>query len=406
MEEKVFYDIHCHAMNLSHPNLSALLRRVNIPLVLAVYTPAISIFMRDKIEKTTNTLSIMESDMGSFFLLMEHCLKKDNPLWISDKGHRGLRVGEKIYGKIILTPLMMDFGYKNMRITEEYCKNIVEKPIVEQVIDVFWGIKKYINESSEKLFEIYPFLGINTKNYTMKKINIMLDKYFGDYDGTYGKLRENYQKLSGFSGNIGELGSNCFSGIKLYPPLGFDPWPGDGPEREKVKYLYEYCMNKGIPVTVHCSDGGFIVGDPQESERRTSPDAWEEVLIKYPDLKINFGHMGKLGKLKKMLNRQEWAQKIIDYILRYDNVYTDFSNCGFSEEYYKSLRKLIGSYSEKQQKKINDRILFGSDYMVNLLYCDSYSSYIRVFSESGSLNEVEKSKFSSANPEKFLFTRK
>jgi hypothetical protein len=35
-----------------------------------------------------------------------------------------------------------------------------------------------------------------------------------------------------------------FAGIKLYPPLGYDPWPAKNEEREKVKLLYHKCLEK------------------------------------------------------------------------------------------------------------------------------------------------------------------
>ena len=37
MSEKFFFDIHCHAMNLSHPNLLALIKPFTIATVKYVY---------------------------------------------------------------------------------------------------------------------------------------------------------------------------------------------------------------------------------------------------------------------------------------------------------------------------------------------------------------------------------
>ena len=39
-----------------------------------------------------------------------------------------------------------------------------------------WATRKH-----EKLFEIYPFMGIDTRNYTKKEIINLLDKYFNGF---------------------------------------------------------------------------------------------------------------------------------------------------------------------------------------------------------------------------------
>lgn len=404
MEENRFYDIHCHAMNLSHPNLSAFLRRINIRFVMTVFAPIVSIFMGKTINRTKNLLSVMENDLGSFFLLMEEDIKNHSAAWQENQDGKGLKAGNRLYNKVILTPLMMDFGYKDMNDPSIFYGKPIEKPIVEQVTDLFNGIKKYLMESPDKLLEIYPFLGINTQNYTLEKIKIMLGKYFSEYNGTYERLRHNYGSLTNFDGNIEKMGSNFFSGVKLYPPLGFDPWPeGNKTEMDKVEYLYGYCQKHRIPVTVHCSDGGFVVGKARDAEIRTSPKRWEKVLEKYPKLKINFAHMGKTGKFWKVLTREQWTRQILDLVLKYDDVYTDFSCCGFSEAYYASLKALLEKYANKQTEKLYSRILFGSDFMINLLYIDSYSGYIDIFLESPSFTNTQKHDFVFRNPERFMF---
>ncbi len=404
MGETRLYDVHCHAMNLSHPNLTAFLQRINIPFAMAVFAPVVSVFMGKTINRTRNLLSVMENDMGSFFLLMEADLKNHSGAWRSDTAGKGLKVGGRLYEKIVLTPLMMDFGYKDMKDPGIFYGKPVQKPIVEQVTDLFNGIRKYLKESPDKLLEIYPFLAINTQNYSLDQIRTMLDKYFSDYNGTYERLRRNYDRLTGFDGNIETMGSNFFSGVKLYPPLGFDPWPEDSKaELDKVDYLYGYCQRHRIPVTVHCSDGGFVVGKARDAELRTNPKRWKKVLEKYPQLRVNFAHMGKSSKFWKVLTRDQWARQIFELVLKYDEVYTDFSCCGFSEAFYASLKAMLEKYSDQQKEKLMGRILFGSDFMINLLYIDSYSGYIDLFLQSPSFTHDEKHDFVYNNPERFLF---
>ena len=66
-------------------------------------------------------------------------------------------------------------------------------PSSNRSTDVFNAIRKYVSSASsaeltekyphlasgtKRVFEIYPFLGLNTKNYNMARIQKMLDKIF------------------------------------------------------------------------------------------------------------------------------------------------------------------------------------------------------------------------------------
>lgn len=354
-----FYDIHCHAFNLSHANLIAIIKRVfsklarvsnkrylrilfrifmpiaSIPasVILVIISVAFSLFPAKMqkigmkflrflgLNKVINLLSAMQNDLGSLFILME----KDMKTLSKNEGH--LEVGGSTYNKIVLTPLMMDFGYKGIDCFPNIHYEVYEKPIVEQAIDLFDGIKKYRNNNPNGIFEIYPFLGLNTQNYPFNdetsdtmdnKLNLsklptelknkidylhprfhfkgkmtqdemerlksvfkgkvdkdriqrifeksqnigkrstlknLLDKYFKKFsqekaDDRYAKLKNEFLKMEKFDGNIEaeEFGNYNFAGIKVYPPLGFNPWP-ERPEKdvielEKVKLLYSYCQKK------------------------------------------------------------------------------------------------------------------------------------------------------------------
>ena len=277
MKERKFYDIHTHAMNLSHPYLLPFVQRLKIDQLLMLSSllsilwvlgrPITKLVIEQKLNRVKNLLSVMENDIGSFFLLMEQYLKDDENLW--GKG-RGLNIGGNSYQKFVLAPLMIDFGYKGIKDPAIYYNRPAQKPIVEQVIDVFNGIKKYRRASQDEIFEIYPFLGLNTANYDMGRLEKMLDKYFADYEGSPEALLSNMGK---FDGDIEHIGSNFFAGIKVYPPLGFDPWPDKVKHRaefDKVCYLYRYCCKKGIPITAHGSEGGFVVVPKKRQREYTS----------------------------------------------------------------------------------------------------------------------------------------
>jgi predicted TIM-barrel fold metal-dependent hydrolase len=332
----------------------------------------------------------------------------------------------------------MDFGKKNFVDSPEFKElnihynNVAIKPIAEQVIDLFNGIKKYKKKIEERgqepLFLIFPFLGLNTVNYDLGNENHLgsdnslmklLDKYFDNYDAILPqrKLDNLRNKFGKFDGDIDakEFGSYFFSGIKVYPPLGFNPWPAEKEyELVKVKYLYEYCQKKRIPITAHCSMGGYQVVSEKEMKHNCSPDTWENVLEKYPGLVLNFAHFGG-DQTNNHLN--EWREKITELMFRYPNVYADISCLCFEKNSYSILKKDIQYYTDRHKqlnktlmqnnsyipREIMDRILFGSDFMINLIWADSYLDYIQLFSQDQHFTADEKDKLCSQNPENFIF---
>lgn len=414
MNKNYFFDIHCHAMNFSHPNLFAFLKRKwTIAMLASPLAPIANILLKKKVEKISNLFSLMENDIADFFLIMEYFLKRDL------KNDSSLVMGDTTFKKIVLTPLMMDFGRKDIK-SDSFYNIAPKKPIVEQVVDVFNGIKKYcenelqietkkyISKKKEgKLFEIYPFLGINTKNYEPEdknaspeaKVKELLDKYFSDYNHERQSL---YNNMGAFTGNIDDMHSNFFAGIKVYPPLGFDPWPEDENELARVKCLYQYCCDKKIPITTHCSEGGFALDN--SAEDYTSPAKWKTVLAnpKFEKLRLNFAHFGRQGRKWYGVKKHDWEDTILKLILSYDNVYADFSYRGCDDGYYDDLKKLIDRQGDKN--KLKQRILFGSDFMINLLDIDSYNQYLDGFIGTGNpIATDDRILFCSTNPERFLF---
>lgn len=454
MDKRTFFDMHLHAFNLSHPSFSVFVRRLlrelpqgllswrrlwRLPAVILVGLMLLALWMafvvvyclpparrvaRSLIHalfgglkrmagRLMNLLFVMENDIGSMFLLVENCLRDpEAPLLRSD----GLHVGGERYGKVVLTPLMMDFGYKDKTPPGKKPKRWLrydvpaERPIVEQVEDLFRGIREYVRTESNakvaerypalrpetpRVFEIYPFLGLNPANYTMERIEGLLAKYFGAYTGR----REDFRaRLGEFDGDIERMGSHFFAGIKVYPPLGFDPWPeGDEEAMGKVKLLYATCSEKGIPLTSHGGGGGFVAVRREVLKAITDVAKWAAVLQHYPDLTVNLAHFppGKGDEARR--------DQTVELALKCENVYVDISCRATSEKYYRELRKLLDGLSEADARKLKSRILFGTDFAVNLMWIDSYNHYLRLFSETWALSPEEKEAMCSTNPERFLF---
>ncbi len=424
-----------HAFNLSHPYLGAFIARFNAGLLLAfspLIAPIALLIMRlprwpvlrlpadwieNKLNLTKNLLAVMENDIGSVFLLLENCLRENSML-----NNVGLHVGDNTYTRYVLTPLIMDFGYKGIRDSTIHYNEPCRKPIRDQVIDVFNSIHYYVEfRYSDKyadvfpylkaddngcetlrIFEIYPLIGINTKNYEMDEIKVLLDKYFKDYTGSRESLAQNVGK---FDGDIDHLTSNFAAGIKLYPPLDFDPWPDDNPdELNKVKYLYGYCEGKGIPITAHGSESGFVVVGKQRLEEITKISKWESVLSEYPELKLNIAHFPVNEKILWVFPKTKRLKAILKLISRYENAYVDFSCRALDHTYYSVLKKLLTDSSPELRRKLSEHILFGSDFSVSLMGVQSYNDYLAIFSSDSSFDSTKKDRFCSSNPEKFLFS--
>ena len=96
----------------------------------------------------------------------------------------------------------------------------------------------------------------------------------------------------------------------------------------------------------------------------------------------------------------DWEKKILEYIARYDGVYADFANSP-GDWYYGHLKTLIDESPDRE--KLRSRILFGSDFPINLLDVDSCNEYLQCFDRTPHFTDGDKDLFRSVNPEMFLF---
>ena len=85
-------------------------------------------------------------------------------------------------------------------------------------------------------------------------------------------------------------------------------------------------------------------------------------------------------------------------ITEYPNAFADFSCTAFDDKFYRALKQLLAG-----QPHIHDRILFGSDFMINLLWCNSYNDYLELFLKTKHLTKEDKQALCSDNPARFLF---
>lgn len=206
-------------------------------------------------------------------------------------------------------------------------------------------------------------------------------RYLGQIDGTAeaslqlpGRLLPFFGIHPDRPGHLDELKraveSKGFVGVKLYPSLGYKV---DSPTMRKV---YEYCLDKDLPVLLHCGHGGFY--RTEDYIELCNPNQWSDVLKDYPNLRVCFAHFGGWEALGKqnclgknwpppdkpgLKAKDNWGKEIYDFIRTYPNVYTDlakhvtmFENDADRDMYFDTLQSLV-----KPGGELEGRILFGTD---------------------------------------------
>lgn len=212
-----------------------------------------------------------------------------------------------------------------------------------------------------------------------------------------------------------------FAGIKVYPPNGFSPYDKVlvGPDS-----IFEFCSKNGIPVISHCSYGGFatpamcinvngfiipkdnsepIIFDGDYSfnlgirdgftnmvrERAgvlNDPLIWEKVLEKYNNLTLVLAHFGS--------GNDVWQNNILRLLKKYPNLYTDVS-CMSDVTTLQSVKDIYD-----QNPDIQDKILYGSDFFLDMFFNDSFEQYLNRIQNT--LKQPMFDKISSENPQKFM----
>ncbi|HWR12012.1 MAG TPA: amidohydrolase family protein [Rectinemataceae bacterium] len=408
-----FFDIHCHAHTLSHPSFLALIQTLRMRRLEALFSQltsfeylASSLFHRGG-EKIRNMLSVMENEPGDIFKLMEDDLtgvyaKSADEKPLAQDGV--LELGGHRYGKLVISPLLMDFNEPGPYKPDTYYDRYPNKTMDAQIVDVMLGIREYRLTRPNGLLEIQPFLGVTPKAYTAESLTRFLETWLSYYSRDRDEARADFECMGELLVGDVTRKHSPFAGIKLYPPLGFDPWPADGAEREKVEILYSFAEKRKIPLTTHCDDGGFRVLPLEESWRNSSPASYRPALERHPGLIINFAHLGTQYSIPNRLAPPPtaWRDEIFKLMVDFPGVYGDFSFNGVSPEYYDSLLATLGNMEPSTRAVAERRIMFGSDFMVNLIKVRSYADYFRIFSGSAIDPELKKA-FCSDNPRRFLF---
>lgn len=411
-----FFDIHFHVMTFKEPNLAAFFSSLDTSAasflqgnITKDYIITLnSIFKGQFLSQVENTLTAFSRPIDETFKMMEDDLKgkyrrennkADYPSvpYLRDKK---LYFRDQVYDRIFLSPLLMDFSQTQSTIDKLYYSFTAFDKITPYALDTISAINKYY-ENDDGIFEFYPFIGINPSAHSFEFLVNHLNRFVDITHNIHPSHKLNDKE-------------RIFFGVKLYPPLGFDPWPQDSQELKKVRYLYDFCSKNRVPIITHCDDQGFKGIDPTQARKFTDPATWKTVLENYPSLIIDFAHVGreyainsKIGLLDnvqariKKLPTGEWFYTLMDMIKEYDNVYTDISFTGCYKDFYITFLNYLDLLNENDRERIESRILFGSDFSVNLLRVESYLNYYHIFDSSPFSDELIH-KMVSINPMNFL----
>lgn len=414
-----------HAMNLIHPNFVSFVDSVADNITEFVTSGALSPGYlltpanrgQQGLVTILNMFSVFERPIGEIFALMEDDLagaftsrqatgkgKKPTNLKYPEKPYicdGKLYFRSMVYDKYAMVPLVMDFSrHSNDEDSRSYYTNELQEKILAYVKDTLNGIDWYRTSRPQGILEFFPFLGINPEVHTLDFIQELLKTYVRtDASPAWGPRRIKAPKR--------------FRGIKFYPPLGTNPWPdNDAYKRKKIEYIYSFCESNNLPIITHCDDQGFRGIPAKLGQQYTNPAAWNAVLERFPQLKVDFAHYGRqynpIGKspLKALLDNSwtndPWFTEIVDLMARFDHVYADFSFSGTDPDFYRDLSAFIhGLEDETLSKTILERSMFGSDFSVNLAKVESYTNYLKIFDESP-FTDDEIDGFVSRNPIRFL----
>jgi len=357
-------------------------------------------------EATRNILSVVENDVAGILELMEDDLagvfrKPGDPPALLRDGRMSL--GGEEYDRLVLEPMLMDFQAAHSNAEDLYYDRPPAKPMSSQVDDILEGIQEYRRRRPDGFLVVRPFLGIHPNHYDKEGLRALLANSFRGFHRSASGHRDAWRASLRYSGNPERPSRGAFAGVKVYPPLGFDPWPQDGEEKEKLRMLYGFCVENHIPMVTHCDDQGYRTIPLEDSFRFTSPARWRPVFETYPGLEVCFAHFGQQyirGPGAPPLG--EWANEIVDLILERPGVWTDFSFDGVDAGYYDVLESRLNALDKISRERVERAILFGTDFPLCLMKIRSYSDYWRLFMESP-ISERRKRLFAVENGEAFLF---
>lgn len=373
MEVEYFVDCHCHMFTVTdlplYRSTYAMAQRATIAKKLMVpffslIVPAMDV--PKKVAALRKFMTFFEKEP------LEACTQVLEEL--SEIAKAGADGGVFKAGKVVVTPLVMDFYDPD----DSHDKLISQAGRLRSaIINIQWtGVL------------VLPFLGLDPRRGTAS-IEYLLDNLtLGSWDGKVKSIPDRENETSS-----GGVATGDFIGIKLYPPLGFDPLPEEDELRDDILAVYQLFSNRRLPLTVHCQNSGLEL--VKDGGKLSHPKKWQKVLEKVPNLRINFAHFGGEEGVKAMIpfvdRPQEgpgvegrpkqyrgipvldgWTGRIVQLLRKYENTYADLSAFDFSDReavaalHWVLYHDLNGDFDDLGRHSILTKLLWGSDYPMPL----------------------------------------
>jgi len=421
---RLLYDIHCHAMTLARPALGrfvdAFLAGGLESFFSQVAAPGylVSAMALNGGDTIRNLLAAVENDPVALIELIEDDLagvyarslaaapSSSAQGRIGPKateapilGPQGLALLGESWDAYLICPLLMDFGARAVG-TSTYYSAPPRKALEEGVREILAGMAGYRRERPNGRLVVRPFLGIDPGGRGAAATEAALDRYFAGYSRRPAAQLSAFKAAARWKGDARRPPRGSFAGIKLYPPLGFDPWPQDPGELDATRLLYAFCERRGVPIVVHCDDQGYRTIGLGKAMAVTDPGRWYAVLSEYPELIVDFAHFGEryLGRPR---DRESWTRTIVALMDRYPGVYADVAFNGCDPGYWSRLERFLDSLPARAADRARSRLLFGTDFVISLAKSRSYRDYVVDFA-SGPLDAALKRAMMAENPGRYL----
>lgn len=171
-----------------------------------------------------------------------------------------------------------------------------------------------------------------------------------------------------------------FSGVKLYPPMGFRP-DSDNPDQDRMlKELFAFCVDKDVPIMAHCTPLGAECR--KRAGLNSNPEYWGNVLARTgcARLRLCYGHAGgghfevdgeafegwNAVDLAAWNADNNYARRIVEHCVTYENVYCDLSYHHEILEDPETRRRLAANLARAFEQKgpypFRTKVMYGADW--------------------------------------------
>lgn len=258
---KSFIDCHCHAFNfVDIPMYLTLADKIQMGTIGRIAVSAGALLYLPKFVKDKNLLKTKLEEHKEFVLFFERSLMRNAEMILREiREHIVENPNTHDDTEILITPLIMDF---DILLKQEMPAQVGKEPSVREQ---YKRLKNAITSPSIKNIpntKICPFVGFDLRKLLLTDTDKLSGfKTFWSENNTLGKSE------------LSELEQGKLLGIKLYPPIGFNPCPKKIPTKYKEFYLW--CCEQDIPLTVHCQKGSYSAGKEKENlDKNTTPENW------------------------------------------------------------------------------------------------------------------------------------